>query len=63
MKLIDKIYAWCFETIKKEEKEQPVFIPASEIFLKNYKVKKENQQKDTSHCDVSFCFSSIQNYF
>ena len=40
MKLIDKIYAWCFETIKKEEKEQPVYIPASELFLKNYKTQK-----------------------
>ena len=43
MKLLDKIYAWCFETIIEEKKEQPVYIPASEIFLKNYKTQKEKQ--------------------
>ncbi len=45
MKLIDKIYAWCFETVKKEEREEPVYIPASELFLKNYKKVKSEELK------------------
>lgn len=43
MKLIDKIYAWCFETVKKEVGEEPVYIPAKELFLKNYKTQKEKK--------------------
>ncbi|MBR6737701.1 MAG: hypothetical protein IKL82_05010 [Clostridia bacterium] len=43
MKLIDKLYAWCFETVNVKPQEKPVYISCKDLFLKNYKTESVKQ--------------------